>query len=99
MAALAARPHVTCKLSGLVTESGANWTVEDLAPYAAHILQTFGAGRVQWGSDWPVVDLAGGYDRWHAAASELTASLPADERAAIFGRTAERAYLSNRGRR
>ena len=30
----------------------------------------FGPRRLVWGSDWPVVDLAGGYDRWRAEQRE-----------------------------
>ena len=37
LAALAALPNVTCKVSGVVTESDAdNWTADDLQPYRAH---------------------------------------------------------------
>jgi len=96
--ALARRPNVTCKLSGLVTEAGAGWTVERLRPYVQEILDCFGPGRVLWGSDWPVVDLAGGYDRWAEAADALLAGLPAADRAAILGGNAARIYLAKRGR-
>ena len=70
MAALAARPNVVCKLSGLATEAAADWRPEDLRPYVDHLMGAFGAGRLLWGSDWPVVNLAGGYDRWRAASLE-----------------------------
>jgi L-fuconolactonase len=99
MAAVAARPHVTCKLSGLVTEASANWTLDDLKLPAGHVLNVFGAERVLWGSDWPVVNLAGGYDRWREAALSLIAHLSEPQRAAILGGNAERIYLSKRGRR
>jgi L-fuconolactonase len=99
MAALAARPNVTCKLSGLVTEAGADWTAGRLAPYVDHLLAAFGPDRLMWGSDWPVLDLAGGYDRWRAAALELLAELSDENKAAILGGTAERIYLSVRGRK
>jgi predicted TIM-barrel fold metal-dependent hydrolase len=36
--------------------------------------------------------LAGGYERWHTAALEITSSLGAAEREAVFGVTAERWY-------
>lgn len=98
MAALAARPNIFCKLSGMVTEAAPDWSVEDLRPYAEHVMGVFGPARILWGSDWPVVDLAGGYSRWLLAAETLTADLSADERAAIFGGTAERVYLRQRGR-
>jgi L-fuconolactonase len=92
MAALAARPNVFCKLSGLVTEAGPGWTVADLRPYVEHVLAVFGPARLLWGSDWPVVDLAGGYERWRAASLALLAGLAAADRAAILGGTAERVY-------
>lgn len=99
MAALAARPHLVCKLSGLATEAASDWRPADLAPYVAHLVATFGPSRLVFGSDWPVVDLAGGYDRWFDAAIELTSGLSQADRDAIFGGNAARTYLSSRGRR
>ena len=52
-----------------------------------------------WGSDWPVVNLAGGYVKWFAAAEALLTDLSADEKAGVFGENAVRIYLSKRGRR
>jgi L-fuconolactonase len=99
MAALAARPNVACKLSGLVTEAGSDWTDDDLRPVVNHLIACFGANRLIFGSDWPVVTLAAPYQRWINTAEALTSHLSADERAAIFGDTAERIYLTTRGRR
>ncbi|MBI1243857.1 MAG: amidohydrolase family protein [Alphaproteobacteria bacterium] len=99
MAAVAARSDIMCKLSGLVTEAGADWQPRDLKPYVDHILATFGPQRTLWGSDWPVVNLAGGYDRWRAATLELTAALANADRSALFGGNAERLYLTGRGRK
>ena len=45
-----------------------------------------------WGSDWPVVDLAGGYLRWRAATLELLAGLDAADRDQVLGGTAARFY-------
>ncbi len=98
MAAVAARPNVTCKLSGLVTEARPDWTVEDLRPYIDHLLSVFGPERLLWGSDWPVVNLAGGYDRWREATLELLVSLSEAERTAVLGGNASRIYLAARGR-
>ncbi|HVL71871.1 MAG TPA: amidohydrolase family protein [Beijerinckiaceae bacterium] len=97
MAALAARPNVFCKLSGLVTEAKPGWTGADLRPYVAHVLVAFGPERLMWGSDWPVVDVAGGYDSWRAASLALLGGLSAAERAAVLGGTAARVYLGRRG--
>ncbi len=61
---LAAHPNVMCKMSGFVTEAdAAHWTPDDLAPYAAHILESFGEDRVMFGGDWPVVLRAASYRR------------------------------------
>lgn len=92
IAALAALPQVHCKLSGIVTEAGRDWTVERLRPCAAHVLEAFGSGRVLWGSDWPVLDLAADYGRWVAASEALLAYLDVPARAAVFGGNARRFY-------
>lgn len=92
LAQLAALPQVHCKLSGLVTEAGPGWTVQDLRPAVDHILAAFGPGRVMWGSDWPVLTLAAGYDEWLAASAELLDGLDAPGRQAVLGLTARRFY-------
>jgi len=98
IALLAERDNIVCKLSGLITEARPDWRIDDLRGAVDHALSCFGPQRMLWGSDWPVVDLAGGYARWLAAAETLLADLSPDERADVFGRTAARIYLSNRGR-
>jgi L-fuconolactonase len=98
IAALAARPNTACKLSGLVTEAGPDWSDATLQPAIAHLLACFGPRRLLWGSDWPVVTLRAPYAGWLAAATRLTATLTEAERAAIFGGNAARLYLAKRGR-
>ncbi len=78
-----------CKLSGLATEANSGWTVDDLRPYARHVIESFGATRIMWGSDWPVLDLNGNYGGWHATAKTIVA--PAEEKM-VFGETAARFY-------
>lgn len=92
MARIARETGACCKFSGLVTEAGEDWSVEDLRPYAEHVLEVFGPARVMWGSDWPVCRLRADYDRWLAAAEALTAGLSADERDRVFGGTAAEFY-------
>jgi L-fuconolactonase len=99
VAALAARPNVSVKLSGLVTEAANGWTADDLRPYAGHALACFGPSRTMWGSDWPVLTLAGSYAAWRAATLDLLAALTPEQRAAVDGGTAADIYLSKRGRR
>lgn len=96
---LAALPNVCCKLSGMPTVAAPDWGLQDLRPYAEHMLSCFGAARVMWGSDWPVVNLAGGYAKWRDASLALIADLPVASQELILGGVAERVYLSSRGRR
>jgi L-fuconolactonase len=98
IAAVAQFPNVACKLSGLVTEAPANWTVDDLRPYAEHLLACFGAERLIWGSDWPVVNLAADYGRWISTAEQLMAGLDVAAQSLVFGGNAAGMYLSHRGR-
>jgi L-fuconolactonase len=99
IALLAEHPNIACKLSGLVTEAAPDWQIADLRQAVDHVVTCFGPRRLLWGSDWPVVNLAGGYARWFAAAETLLADLSPDEKADIFGGNAARIYLSRRGRR
>jgi L-fuconolactonase len=92
MRAVARGSGVLCKLSGLVTEAGDGWTTERLKPFADVLIEAFGPARLMWGSDWPVVNEAGGYSAWRAAAEALTANLSAEDRALVFGGTAAAFY-------
>jgi L-fuconolactonase len=92
MREIARDERVFCKISGLVTEAKSDWQTDDLRSYIDHLVASFGPGRLMWGSDWPVVNLAGGYDRWMEASVACLSALSGDERAAIFGGTAARFY-------
>ncbi len=92
MRAVAGNPRVRCKLSGLVTEAGPGWTIDQLRRYVDFLAETFGPQRLMWGSDWPVVNMAGTYQSWYAATVALTAGWSAVERAALMGGTARRFY-------
>jgi L-fuconolactonase len=85
--------NIYCKLSGLVTEADwFQWTVADLRPYVETALECFGVERCMFGSDWPVCELAGGYEDVVGAMRELTSGLSTAERARIFGGTAVEFY-------
>jgi predicted TIM-barrel fold metal-dependent hydrolase len=95
MQALARESGAWCKLSGLVTEASASWRVDDLRPYVDYLLESFGPGRLIWGSDWPVVELAGGYRRWWEATSDLLRPLDQESRERVLGGNALRFYATN----
>jgi L-fuconolactonase len=93
IAALAAEPNVTAKLSGLVTEAAWDrWRVADLRPFVAEAVEAFGPDRLMFGSDWPVCRLAAGYGEVMSALVEALPPLSAGEREAVFGDTAVRTY-------
>ena len=89
----AAFPNVFCKLSGMVTEADwRNWSVDDLRPYVQQALDAFGPERLMFGSDWPVCELAGTYERVRQALIDATGPISQSEHDQIFGETAVRFY-------
>jgi L-fuconolactonase len=89
LAPLARVAHVSCKLSGLVTEATwKRWRAEDVMPYASRVLEWFGEERLLFGSDWPVCTLSGSYDSVVSLAERIVDAK--DER--VFGGNAERLY-------
>lgn len=92
MRKLARHPQVCCKLSGLLTEAGLHWLAEDLLPAMRILLELFGPSRLIWGSDWPVMTLAGSYDQWLALSERALAGLGVEERGRVFGMNAIEFY-------
>jgi L-fuconolactonase len=92
VASLGAMPHVSCKISGLLTEAPPGAADDALAPYASHAAAAFGPGRVLYGSDWPVVTLAGPLARWAAFVDGLTSTWTDGARRAFFRDNAVRVY-------
>lgn len=86
--ALAKKPNVYCKLSGLVTEAGYNPNFDILVPYMRHLLITFGTSRLMWGSDWPVLNLATDYTEWISLTEAFLANSSEMEQAQIWSKTA-----------
>jgi L-fuconolactonase len=91
IAELAGGTSIVCKLSGLVTEASSA-SPADLAECVDHLLETFGAQRLMWGSDWPVCELVCSYDDWHDASAQLLARLSAAEREQIQSGVARATY-------
>lgn len=96
--ALAQLPHVTCKLSGLVTE--ADWQRGLQAQDLVHLrncldvaLEAFGPQRLMFGSDWPVCLLAAPYAQVAQLVQDWSsANLGSADQAAVWGGTAARCY-------
>jgi L-fuconolactonase len=98
MATLAAAPQVSCKISGLLTElppadrAPLSRAMERLRPVVDALLGWFGPERLMWGSDWPVLTLAGSYADWVDASDTLLGPLSAGERAQVLHGSAQRFY-------
>lgn len=92
MARLALETGALCKLSGLTTEAGRTPAPGAVQRWAEHVLACFGASRVVWGSDWPVLELSGNYAQWWAETQQLLSGMSSQERAAIMGGNARRLY-------
>lgn len=90
---LAAHENVCCKVSGLVTEADwQHWQAQDFRPYLDVVFAAFGPERVLYGSDWPVCNVAGGYDRALGLLADYLAPFSAAEQAQFWGDNAARFY-------
>jgi L-fuconolactonase len=94
MIAAAENKNVYAKVSGLNTTTSdfENWTVDDIKPQIDFAIETFGADRLMFGSDWPVAILAGTYMKVWEETNKAIASLSDDDKNAILGGTGDRFY-------
>jgi len=93
LAELARRDNVVAKVSGLTIEDDWKaWTPRGLARVVEEAVAAFGVDRLMFGSDWPLVNLTGGYAAWRDAYLELTAGLSPDEQAIMDNMTAREVY-------
>jgi L-fuconolactonase len=89
---LAGDTAICCKLSGLLTEAGTRRSTADLTPWVAQLFRSFGAERMLWGSDWPVLEAAGSYGEWLGLAQELIERCAPARAAQVLSGTAHRLY-------
>lgn len=92
---LARRPHVYCKLSGLIPEIPDNArrsNTELLKPYVDTILKAFGPERIMFGSNWPTSTIKAGYPTWLNTVDELIHALSPGEQSSIRENTSINFY-------
>ena len=89
---LAREPNVSCKLSGVQTMAAPDWTFADLAPFLDVALDAFGAGRILFGSDWPVSTQAATYQDVLNVATTACATLSPAERRTVLADNARQVY-------
>jgi predicted TIM-barrel fold metal-dependent hydrolase len=91
--AMAERPNVTCKISGLLTYCDPrNATVDAVRPYVEHTIEMFGWERVIWGSDWPVVEITASLGAWARATRAIVAGESDSNQRKLFSENARRVY-------
>ena len=93
MREIAKHQNVYCKISGMITEADyKTWTPEQVHPYMKLVLESFGASRVMYGSDWPVCLVAGNYSIVKALVTDFITDLSQEEQNAIMGGNAAKFY-------
>ena len=91
-AALANLPNVSCKLSGLLTETGKSPHPRTCKPWIEYVLQIFNSERIIWGGDWPVLELAADYQTWFELCQQYTKHLTLMQRNNIYSNNAKNIY-------
>lgn len=89
---LARATSVYCKLSGLLTQAATGSGTAALDAVVEHIFVCFGAERILWGSDWPVLTMRASYRQWLDMALELVHRHAPGQQEAVFGANAVRFY-------
>jgi L-fuconolactonase len=85
--------NVVCKVSGVITEADhANWNKDQVKPYIAHAIESFGFDRVMYGSDWTVAELTHRYPTFVEILDEVVASASEAEQRKLYRDTAIRTY-------
>jgi L-fuconolactonase len=92
MAKIAELEHVYCKLSGLVTEAGPDWSIEMIQPFIWDLLEWFGPDRLMFGSDWPVATQVASYEEVLGMVLECIKTLTPREQSAILDTNARKFY-------
>jgi L-fuconolactonase len=93
---LAQHPQLHCKLSGLLSLLTPGMRDDAVEPYVAHLFRRFGATRLIWGSDWPVLSTHADYAHWLRLAQALTTRHAPGREAEVFGANAARFYALKR---
>jgi L-fuconolactonase len=90
---IAKAPNLYCKLSGLFTEAAwSGWSAAEFYPYLDVITEAFGPARIMFGSDWPVMLLAGIYVQWKSLLDKYFENFSPDDKELIFGTNAKIFY-------
>ena len=91
--ALAKHENVYCKVSGMITEADwKQWDYSDFTPYMDVVFSAFGTDRVMFGSDWPVCNLAGDYQKVTRVVTQQVSDLSLNEQEKFWSSNAIKCY-------
>jgi predicted TIM-barrel fold metal-dependent hydrolase len=87
MEALASRPNVWCKISGL-TVAGRPWTLQVNGSVIRETIGMFGVDRCMFASNYPVDSVKASWDWIYQQFKYVTAGLPQEDRRKLFAENA-----------
>ena len=90
--ALSQLSNVYCKVSGMISRIGVQWTLEQLRPVFNYVFMKFGPDRLLYGGDWPVVLLADSYQSWSNAFNLLISGYSRSVQNKMAHKNADRIY-------
>ncbi|KAI8138711.1 hypothetical protein BJV82DRAFT_630248 [Fennellomyces sp. T-0311] len=91
MEQLSQYPNVSCKVSGLVTETE-TWTADQLKPFIQVARSTFGLDRLLFGGDWPICENAVRWRTWLELLCKAIEDWSEDDKQKLFVSNAARIY-------
>ena len=93
---LAKCSNVVCKISGVLAYCAVGTaSKETIGPYIDHVIDAFGADRLVWGSNWPVVNMASGLEDWLEITHDILRRASTHEAEKIANGTASRIYSTS----
>jgi predicted TIM-barrel fold metal-dependent hydrolase len=91
LARVAAASNVATRIDAIGTIFG-DWTAAQIRPWLLAVTETFGTERCMLGSDLPIENLRSGFGQLYATYDEIFSGYSHEERAMLFGLSAERWY-------
>lgn len=90
--AIAKRPNVFIKISGIIAKAKTGWSDATLAPVINHCLDSFGPDRAVFGGDWPVCLLGASLNDWISSLTRIIEKRPAADRKKLWSENAKLVY-------
>ena len=92
LVALSQHQNVYVKVSGFPVSSEADWPYRDMSPIVRRLIDSFGADRLMFATDFPHIVAQCGYARGWQIADELLPALNDTERRWLLGGTVSKLF-------